>query len=110
MVAPLAWTMAGLFAAALVIVLTLIFASGCKEGDTVVNLPPETGCPFTLDATPVSGFPGLYAVVAVPSGPFRLRIGATTRSVEFSTLIEAEPGDTISACRECGCTEPIELR
>lgn len=116
--------------APLVLALALLgIGGGCQDNSTTSNRsqcktiadlvthpecvgsdPTAPGCPFTLEAVPVAGYPGLYVVAPNPPGDYALYVNATGQSVEFGQLVNARAGDSIVGCRACGCSAPVLLR
>ena len=77
---------------------------GCGLFKNETDIVSPVGCPFTISAQPIAGFPGVYTVGADPGGAFELTINGTARSTE-NGIVAAVPGD-IAQGRRVGCSSP----
>lgn len=109
----------------LVVLLPLFIVLSCSSSttgpvcDTIEKLLNDPACKITPTPTPTPAcvvptihcdafVPTVYKCHAEPIGPANWSVNAV--SVNDDGIIEAVSGDTVSACRSCGCAVSIKLR
>lgn len=90
----------------------------CQRRDAVTGIcldrgtptPPPSLCPFSLNCSPIAGFPEIYSCAPDVAGPYTIRVNETSQAVEYGQLVFASSGDRVQGCRSCGCSEAYRLR
>lgn len=79
------------------------------ETPTPTPAPQPGTCPFQIGIEPLRVV-GAYFVKAEPPGPVTIIIGTTIYGAPSEGIIVyGSRGDVVSACRPCGCAQPVAL-